>query len=178
APFYKIGIDIVGKLPVTPKGNKYIVVTTGYMTKWPEARAIKNANAQERNTFFNNLMDEFLKKFTITHHYSTRYHSQTNGLVEHFNKTLCESISKLVTNVREWDPLIPSVLFTYQTAKQSTTKIPLFFLVYGREARFPIHPDKNKELLEVTFLQRLFELTEVLPTVRNNAVRRVEKAQE
>ncbi|CAG8785452.1 18378_t:CDS:1, partial [Dentiscutata erythropus] len=64
------------------------------------------------------------------------------------------------------------------TAKQSTTKITPFFLVYGREARFPFHPDENEKLLEGTFLQRIFELVEILPKVRNNAVRRVEKAQE
>ncbi|CAG8651252.1 13824_t:CDS:1, partial [Gigaspora rosea] len=47
APFFKIGIDIVSPLPNTPRGNRYIVVATDYMTKWPEARAIKNTNAQE-----------------------------------------------------------------------------------------------------------------------------------
>src|SRR4030095_11053821 len=33
-PFHRIGIDIVGKLPLTKKGNRYIVVATNYMTKW------------------------------------------------------------------------------------------------------------------------------------------------
>jgi hypothetical protein len=45
-PFSKIGIDIVGPLPLTDNGNKYIVVATDYMTKWPEARAIPQATAQ------------------------------------------------------------------------------------------------------------------------------------
>ncbi|CAG8532039.1 17392_t:CDS:2, partial [Gigaspora rosea] len=36
----------------------------------------------------------------------------------------------------------------------------------------------NEELLEGTFLQRLFDLIEVLPKVRNDAIKRVEKAQE
>ncbi|CAG8552920.1 13539_t:CDS:2 [Racocetra fulgida] len=84
---------------------------------------------------------------------------------------LCESISKLVTNVREWDSLIPLVLFAYQTAKQSMTRISPFFLVYGREARFLIHSSKNEELLEGTFLHKLFKLIEVLPEVRNNAMK-------
>ncbi|CAG8850166.1 31259_t:CDS:1, partial [Gigaspora margarita] len=46
------------------------------------------------------------------------------------------------------------------------------------EVRFPIHPDKNKELLEGAFLQKLFNLIKVLPQVQNDAVKRVEKAQE
>ena len=32
-PFSKIGIDIVGPLPRTIRGNRYIVVTTDYLTK-------------------------------------------------------------------------------------------------------------------------------------------------
>lgn len=98
APFFKIGIDIIGPLPKTPCGNCYIVVATDYITKWPKAKAIKNANTQEvadfiyedivyhhdcsqyllsdRGTHFhNNLIDEFLKKFAINHHYSTPFNT-------------------------------------------------------------------------------------------------------
>ncbi|CAG8819427.1 11915_t:CDS:1, partial [Gigaspora rosea] len=49
---------------------------------------------------------------------------------------------------------------------------------YGREALFPIYPDENEELLEGTFLQRLFDLIEVLPKVRNDVIKKIEKAQE
>ena len=36
-PFDKVGIDLVGPLPKTRLGNRYIVVATDYLTKWPEA---------------------------------------------------------------------------------------------------------------------------------------------
>ena len=38
-PFEKIGIDFVGPLPLTNKGNCYIIVATDYLTKWLEASA-------------------------------------------------------------------------------------------------------------------------------------------
>ena len=44
-PFDRVGMDIVGPLPTTNKGNKYIVVATDYLTKWSEARALMNAKA-------------------------------------------------------------------------------------------------------------------------------------
>ena len=50
-PFYQIGIDIVGPLPITEKRNKYIVVAIDYLTKWPEAKAIPEASAKEVSTF-------------------------------------------------------------------------------------------------------------------------------
>ncbi|GES74587.1 gypsy retrotransposon integrase-like protein 1-like [Rhizophagus clarus] len=40
-PFYQIGIDFVGPLPVTKKGNRYIIVAMDYFTKWPKAKAVK-----------------------------------------------------------------------------------------------------------------------------------------
>ena len=42
-PFERIGIDFVGPLPLTPQGNKYIIVAMDYMTKWPEARPVPQA---------------------------------------------------------------------------------------------------------------------------------------
>ena len=40
ASFEKIGIDLVGSLPVTSKENYYIIVAIDYLTKWAEARPI------------------------------------------------------------------------------------------------------------------------------------------
>ena len=120
-PFYQIGIDIVGPLPLTENKNKYIVVAIDYLTKWPEARAIQYANAEEvahfiyediicryecpskilsdRGTHFKNqLVEKLMEKFQIKHLFSTPYHPQTNGLVERFNRTLCESLAKLVVH--------------------------------------------------------------------------------
>src|SRR6266498_5090706 len=45
-PFYQWGIDIVGPLTETSRENKYIVVAINYFTKYPEARALTNANAK------------------------------------------------------------------------------------------------------------------------------------
>ena len=46
SPFYRIGIDFVGPLPRTSRGNKYIIVAIDYLTKWPEARAVRDATAK------------------------------------------------------------------------------------------------------------------------------------
>ena len=51
APFYQIGIDFVGPLPITSKRNRYIIVAMDYLTKWPEAKAVSEATAEETEKF-------------------------------------------------------------------------------------------------------------------------------
>ena len=50
-PFQQIGIDIVGPLPITPRKNRYIVVATDYLTKWPEAKPLAEASAATVSEF-------------------------------------------------------------------------------------------------------------------------------
>ncbi len=50
-PFYQWGIDIVDPLTETSRENKYIVVAIDYFTKYPEARALTNANAKSVANF-------------------------------------------------------------------------------------------------------------------------------
>src|SRR4051812_44889281 len=45
-PFYQVGIDVMGPLPKTLTGFRYIVVAVDHFTKWVEARAIADADAQ------------------------------------------------------------------------------------------------------------------------------------
>ena len=46
-PFNKIGMDLLGPIPSTPMGNRYIIVAVDYMTKWTETRALQNRTAEE-----------------------------------------------------------------------------------------------------------------------------------
>ena len=161
-PFDRLGMDIVGPLPKTIRGNMYIVVATEYLTKWPEARAIPNAKASSVISFFyediicrhgcpkelltdrgthfvNEMLDSLCERFGVKHKLSTAYHSQTNGLVERFNRTLCEALAKFANeNKDDWDLFVSSALFAYRTKRHNTTRHEPFYLLYGREAVLPI----------------------------------------
>jgi hypothetical protein len=165
--------------------------------KWPEAKALTEATAlqvanfiyddiicrhgcpqlilSDRGTHFRNqLIEKLLDKFRIKHLFSTPYHPATNGLVERFNRTLCESLAK-TTSDNEWDIHIPSVLFAYRTAKQATTKLEPFYLVYGRTAQFPTK--EGVELMETNLLTRLFTLVDELPKERADTQIRIAQQQ-
>jgi Integrase core domain len=169
-----------------------------YFTKWPEAKAVPEATAQQvadfiyedivcrhgcpqiilsdRGTHFRNRMiDKLLEQYKIKHIYSTPYHPKTNGLVERFNRTLVDSLAKTSEETDEWDKHIPSALFAYRTAKQATTKIEPFYLVYGRTAHFPTK--EGLEYREENLLDRLFELTTVLPEIRGETQQEIQKQQ-
>jgi len=45
AAYERMAVDILGPLPVTWKGNRYIVVFVEYLTKWPEIFPVKNIEA-------------------------------------------------------------------------------------------------------------------------------------
>ena len=149
-PFERIGIDIVGPLPETTRKNKYIVVATEYLTKWPEAKALIKADGKSVANFIyeeiicrhgtpkilltdqgkhfkNELINELCRKFEIRHRFSSPYHPQTNGLTERFNKTLCDTLKKTgESNMFEWDNNIPSALFAYRTMKHNTKSLRHF----------------------------------------------------
>ena len=43
--FERIAIDILGPLPATWSGNRYIVCFIDYLTKWPEILTVKDGDA-------------------------------------------------------------------------------------------------------------------------------------
>ena len=195
-PFYQIGIDIVGPLPITERNNRYIVTAMDYFTKWPEAKALEKADAKEvarfiyediicrhgctkkilsdRGSHFNNkIIESLLKEFGIKHNFSTPYHPKTNGLIERFNKTLCESLAK-TGNTEDWDLRIPGILFAYRTKKNDSTKMEPGYLMYGRKMKTLL----NLEEKAITVKERVIRLIEELPSIRNKAKENIEKSQE
>lgn len=61
-PMERIALDIVGELPRTENGNRYILVICDYFTKWVEAFAMPN---METVTIARLLVREVLTRFGI-----------------------------------------------------------------------------------------------------------------
>src|SRR6266498_1118708 len=143
-PFYQWEIDIEKPLTETSQGNKYIVVAIDYFTKYFEAKALTNANAEsvanfiykdiiyrygcprkiisDRRIHFNNqVIKRLLERFKIRYNLSTSYYPKTNGLVERFNKTLYESLAKLNEERENWNEYISPTLFAYRTKINKST---------------------------------------------------------
>ena len=67
------------------------------------------------------------------------YHPQTDGLVERFNQTLKAMLRKVLKGEkRDWDRMLPYVLFAYREVPQATVGFSPFELLYGRDPRGPL----------------------------------------
>ncbi|RXN21892.1 voltage-dependent calcium channel subunit alpha-2 delta-3-like isoform X2 [Labeo rohita] len=77
------------------------------------------------------------------------YHPQTNGLVEKLNGTIQRCLSKLVGKRPDtWADYLEATMFGLRTKKQITTKFSPYFLMFGREARYPCEVPDNYEINE------------------------------
>lgn len=199
-PFYQIGIDYIGPLNRSNNGNKYIIVAMDYLTKWPEAKPVKEATAEEtvrfvyediicrhgcpgriltdRGTHFNNrLLNGLLHKFKVEHLLSTPYHPQTNGLVERFNRTLIGALSRTANDrLNDWDQYIAPVLFAYRTSRHATTGMTPFFLVYGRSAKLPTDSTRLEE--ERTLVDHVRTQVDTMAVNREQAKIRIKTEQQ
>ncbi|UYV61126.1 K02A2.6-like, partial [Cordylochernes scorpioides] len=161
APFERIAIDVAGPFPVTEDGNKYLLVAMDYFTKWPEVYAIPNQEAatvarvlvdnlicrfgvplelhsdQGRN-FESEIFRELCQVLGIWKTRTTPLHPQSDGMVERFNKTMVEHLSKVVEqNQRDWDRRLPLFLMAYRAAIHETTGQTPAKVMFGRELRLP-----------------------------------------
>ena len=59
-PFEVLSWDIMGPLPISSQGNKYILVVTDIFTKWVEAFALKDTTA---NTLATVLLNEVICRY-------------------------------------------------------------------------------------------------------------------
>ena len=135
-PFHRVGVDVL-QLPVSTHGNKYTIVFMDYLTKWPEVFPAKDQSAytiaktlverviprhgvlaqllSDRGAaFLSKLLAEVYHLMGMKKVNTTAYHPQTHGLVERFNRTLLDMLSKTTKqNGKDWDSCLSFVLFAY-----------------------------------------------------------------
>ena len=115
-PMQIVATDLVGPLPESDTGNRYILVVADYFTRYMEAFPLPN---QEATTVARKLVDEIFLRFStpeqlhsdqgrqfegqlitevckllnINKTRTTPYHPQWDGLVERFNRTLLNMLA-------------------------------------------------------------------------------------
>lgn len=198
APFERIAVDILGPLPTSASGNRYITVVMDYFSKWPEAFATPDQTAE---TVIEGLVDNVITRFGVPFQLhsdqgrnfeatvfrgvlerlgvektrTTPLHPQSDGMVERFNRTLLNYLSKFVDgNQRNWDKLLPLALMSYRSAQHDATGFTPALMNFGRELRLPpdvifgLPPDASVSS-ESEYVSRLMDdLNEVHKCARSN----------
>ena len=111
-----VAMDIAAPFPESEPKSKYILVVSDYFTKWVEAYSIAN---QKAPTIAQTLLDKFFRRFSppwqlhsdhgrqfeskviaqictllgIAKSLTSPYHSQGDGQVERFNRTLLDTLA-------------------------------------------------------------------------------------
>ena len=161
-PMQIVSVDLMGPLPETEDGCKYVMVAVDCFTRWVEVYAIRN---QEATTVAQKLVDEMFCRFSppeqlhsdqgrqfesdlvkeicellqIRKTRTTPYHPQCNGMVERFNRTLLDMLSTAVGNHQaDWQQHIRKLCLAYNSSVHSSTGFTPFFLMFGRQAKLPI----------------------------------------
>ena len=160
--FECVGVDILGPITRTSKGNEYIIIMIDLFSKWLETKAVKNTQSEtiakwfcyeiiprhgaikriltDNASYFTSEFTEMVFELTSSKHVtSTAYAPQTNGNAERACAVVKNMLKMYVNDtLTNWDQYLPIITFTYNTSIHKTTRFSPFFLLYNREAPLPL----------------------------------------
>ena len=200
-PFEKIFLDIVGPLPLSINGNKYLLTLQDDLSKYSLAIPMQTMDAETVSKNFvlhfisrfgmpntlltdqgTNFQSEFFKNLCkllkIKKINSTIYHPETNGALERSHQTLKDFLKHFINDQQsDWDEWIHLATFTYNTSPHSSSKHTPFELIFGKEANLP------SSLIEApkfnyTYDDYISELKQKLQILRQSAKENLIKEKE
>ena len=163
-PMERVALDLLGPLPKSDSGNRWILVVGDYCTKWMEAYPLPDATAttvalklvneficrfgvpqelhSDRGTNFESeVFGEVCRLLGISKTRTTAYNPKSDGLVERFNKTLVNIVSVMIDpqrRQRDWDEFLPYATSAYRCTPQDSTGESPNMMMLGREVSLPI----------------------------------------
>ena len=173
-PFKRIGIDMVGPLTPSKRGNRYVVVATDYFTHLAIAAPLPQKSADlvaqflhryvntvygppaiiqsdQGREFVNQVIAEMLRRTKTKQHLSSPYHPMANGLVERTNQSLMAKVAKLANKQKDtWDDALYEAVYGYNISPQRLLTVSPYEALFGRTPRVT-----GQETSETCNLQQL-----------------------
>lgn len=194
--FDKIQMDVVGPLPITEKGNRYLLTIQDNLTKYSDAIPLpsidsitialalaeqfisrfgcpKAIHTDQGTNFMSQVMKSFCRIFKIQQIRSTAFHPQSLGSLERAHHTFIEYLKHYCTK-RNWDEYIRFCMFSYNTAVHESTGFTPHELIFGRKARIP--SEFVDEQVPHTFIQYFDQLFTKITSTQARAVVNLGKA--
>src|SRR3954471_3505695 len=199
-PFHQVGIDIMGPLNTTPNGKRYIVLAIDHFTKYIEARALEDADAQsiavfihddiicrhgipailtsDRGTeFVNELIQVLTKTYKIHHITTTAYHPEGNGQTERANRTVKDILAKITPKSGHWDHYLNTALSATRYTRSESTHFSPFELLHGFSFPRSLEPTWP-ELVDLSPMEYAELEFAWITTIRRNAENFINRAQD
>ncbi|GFS83276.1 retrovirus-related Pol polyprotein from transposon 17.6 [Trichonephila clavipes] len=169
--FTKLNIDACGPLPITSKGNRYLITAICMSSKFPEAIPVSDISSCSDYRVF--------ERFGILVRHSSVYHPQSNP-VEGFHRTVKRLLRVLCLDAGfEWDKHLPSILLALRTVSHESTGYTPSELVYGKNLRTPetlvmehwMEPEEEGDLVT----EYMFKLINRLKRCQEVAINKMEE---
>ena len=203
-PFSKLAFDLVGPLPRTKSGYKYLLTSICLASKYPDAIPLKRVDVEtvaeglceifsrtgipteiltdQGSVFTSKLTKQLCSILNIKHVKSSPYHPESNGCLERWHSTLKGTLRKYPNKTNDWDRLIKYILFACRAAPHANTGYSPFELVFGRQLRGPldvVHEGwMGGDLPQSSTVQWIDQLREKLALVWEVAVGKEERAKD
>ncbi|GJW85902.1 reverse transcriptase domain-containing protein [Tanacetum coccineum] len=106
----------------------------------PKGMTIPKALISSRGThFFNKMMEKTMKRYGVSHRFSTSYHPQTSVQVENINRALKRILKKTVKdNPVIWSRKLNDARWAFRTAYKTPTGTTPYKLIYGKNYHLPL----------------------------------------
>ena len=187
-----VAVDVL-QVPMSQKGNSYLLVLQDYFTKWLEAIPMKD---QQANTILRIVIDVFTRfgmphflhsdqgrnfesfiiretcnAFGITKSHTTPYHPQGDGLVERSNRSLLQMLRSFTSQESDSEHYLPLLLYAYRTSQHSSTKFTPYFLMFGRDPKSTLSNDHSHSYDLTSYGEQLTrKMAELYEFVEGNLV--------
>ena len=159
---YRWSLDLLGELPMSRRGKRYVLVMIEHVSKWVEAVPLSSKSASlvaqhflqlvlsrfgacaevltDQGKEFRGVFHQLLLGCKIRHRNTTAYHPRANGLTERAVQTIKRGLRKFVEEEekRDWDLELPWILMGYRFSSQESLGVSPYYVLHGRQPILPV----------------------------------------
>jgi hypothetical protein len=161
-PFAVWSVDVIGPLPPTSTGYKYVLTMTEWLSRYMVLRPLKTVRTiPTAEAFIDGVVSTFGVPARLVSDNGTNFvsklakavyvllgirktditalHPASNGITERSNADVKRMVVHLCNDHRSnWDRMLPFIQLSHNAVTHSTTKHPPFTVLFGQQVKLPV----------------------------------------